>query len=214
MISASQVYSPLSPMSRNGLSSSFAVWMWSKIELGVEALGVLLEARHQVRALHAVGVGGPVVDVGGRHQLAALRETGDQHRLQVGARGVYCGGVAGGAGAEDQQAGVLRGHAILAFGKSVDSTRCGDAARRPQPASPMSRSARPFAAAPIRCIMRRMKSFAASSMFFNRKEACIRAGEPRACAPQPRAAAVAALRAPRARIVVAPRRRRASSGSR
>ena len=76
-------------------------------ELGVEALGVLLEARHQVGPLHAVGVRRPVVDVGGRHQLAALRETGDQHGLQIGARRVYCGGVAGGAGAQDDQAGVL-----------------------------------------------------------------------------------------------------------
>ncbi len=31
MISASQVYSPLSPISRMGLASSFAVWIWSKI---------------------------------------------------------------------------------------------------------------------------------------------------------------------------------------
>ena len=57
-------------------------------DLGVEALGVLQEALHQVGALHAVDVGRPVVDVGRRHQLAALRDAGDQHRLQVGARGV------------------------------------------------------------------------------------------------------------------------------
>ena len=83
-------------------------------DLGLEALGVLLEARHQVGALHAVGVGRPVVDVGRRHQLPALREAGDQHRLEVRARRVYCGGVAGGAGTEDQQAGVSCGHALLA----------------------------------------------------------------------------------------------------
>ena len=73
-------------------------------DLGVEALGVLQEALHQVRALHAVDVGRPVVDVGGGHQLAALRDAGDQHRLEVGAGGVDRGGVAGRAGAEDQQA--------------------------------------------------------------------------------------------------------------
>jgi hypothetical protein len=65
-------------------------------DLGVEALGVLLEARHQVGALHAVGVGRPVVHVGGGHQLAALGQAGDQQRLQVGAGGVDGGGVAGG----------------------------------------------------------------------------------------------------------------------
>ena len=31
MISASQVYSPLSPTRRKGFSASFTVWMWSKI---------------------------------------------------------------------------------------------------------------------------------------------------------------------------------------
>jgi hypothetical protein len=67
---------------------------------------VLLEALHQVRPLHAGDVGGPVVDVGGRHQLAALRQAGDQHRLEVGAGGVDGGGVAGRAGAEDQDAGM------------------------------------------------------------------------------------------------------------
>ena len=50
-------------------------------DLGLEALGVLLEARHQLGALHAVGIGRPVVDVGRRHQLPALRQTGDQHGL-------------------------------------------------------------------------------------------------------------------------------------
>ena len=74
-------------------------------DLGLEALGVLLEARHQLGPLHAVGVGRPVVDVGRRHQLAALREAGDEHRAQIGARSVYCGGEAGRTGTEDQQAG-------------------------------------------------------------------------------------------------------------
>jgi len=74
--------------------------------LGAEALGVLLEARHEVRPLHPVGIGRPVVDVGGRHQLPALGQAGDQHRIQVGAGGIDRGGVAGGAGAEDQEAGV------------------------------------------------------------------------------------------------------------
>ncbi len=76
-------------------------------DLGVEALGVRLHARHQVRAHQTVGVAGPVVDLGGGHQLAALVQAGDQHGLEVGARGVDGCGVAGRAGAEDQQAAVL-----------------------------------------------------------------------------------------------------------
>ena len=75
-------------------------------EFGVEALGVLLEAGHQIRPLDAHGVGRPVVDVGGGHQLAAGSQPGDDHRLQVGAGGVDRGGVAGRAGTEDQQGDV------------------------------------------------------------------------------------------------------------
>jgi hypothetical protein len=70
---------------------------------------VLLEARHQVRALHAVGIGGPVVDVGRGHQLSARRETGDEDRMQVRARGVHRRRVPGGAGAEDEETAVLGG---------------------------------------------------------------------------------------------------------
>jgi hypothetical protein len=90
-------------------------------DLGVEALGVLLEARHQVGALHAVGVGRPVVHVGGGHQLAALGQAGDEQRLQVGAGGVDGGGVAGRAGAEDDEAGVagLGSHGVLGWMESA-----------------------------------------------------------------------------------------------
>ena len=55
---------------------------------------------------HAVDIGGPVVDIGGRHQLAALGDAGDEQRFEVGARGIEGGGVAGGAGTEDQHVGV------------------------------------------------------------------------------------------------------------
>ena len=200
MISASQVYSPLSPIRRIGRSSSVAVWMWSKIDLGVEALGVLLEARHQLRALHAVGVGGPVVDVGRGHQLAALREPGDQHRLQVGARGVYCGGVAGGAGAQDQQAGVLGRTCVVSVdlrSRSRLLLRCaGRAARfcnRRGRALP-ERASRPLAATRRhRCIMRRMKSCVTNRCFSSRKE---QPAHRRRCRRgRDRRAAVAALRA-------------------
>nr|GEU28440.1 hypothetical protein [Tanacetum cinerariifolium] len=76
-------------------------------DLGLEAFGVLQQALHQVRALHAHRVAGPVFHVGGGHQLAALLHARDQHRVQVGAGSVNGGAVAGRAGAEYQNAGVF-----------------------------------------------------------------------------------------------------------
>ena len=73
----------------------------------LEALGMLEEALHQVGPLYAVYVGRPVVDIGGGHELAALREAGHEHRLEIGAGGIERSGVARGAGAEDQDLRVL-----------------------------------------------------------------------------------------------------------
>jgi len=72
--------------------------MWSKNDLGVEAFRVLVEAFHEFRSLHADDVGGPVVHVGGGHELPALSEAGDQDRLEVGAGRIDRGGVAGRTG--------------------------------------------------------------------------------------------------------------------
>jgi len=83
-------------------------------DLGVEALGVLLEACHQVRTLDAVGIRGPVIDVGGGHQLATLGEAGDQHGLQIGARCIDSRRVAGRTGTEDQQGAMAGSHGVLA----------------------------------------------------------------------------------------------------
>ena len=77
-------------------------------DFGVETLGVPPEALHQLRALHAVGIGRPVVHVGGGHELAALGDAGDEHRPEVGAGGVDRRRVAGGARAENQQARMSR----------------------------------------------------------------------------------------------------------
>ena len=107
MISASAVYSPMSPLSRNGRLRQVGGVDVVEDDFGLEALRMRLHARHQVRAHQAVRVAGPVVHFGGGHQLAALLQAGDQHRLEVGAGGVDGGGVAGGAGTEDQQLGVL-----------------------------------------------------------------------------------------------------------
>jgi hypothetical protein len=70
MISASQVYSRCRPQPERPLGQ---VGGMDVVEhgLGVEALGVRLHARHQVRPHQAVGIARPVVDLGGGHQLAA-----------------------------------------------------------------------------------------------------------------------------------------------
>ena len=75
--------------------------------LGLEAFGVRLHARHQVRAHQSVRVAGPVVDLGGGHQLAAHLQAGHDHGLEVGARGIDRGGPSGRAGTEDEQVAVL-----------------------------------------------------------------------------------------------------------
>ncbi len=77
---------------------------------GVEARGMLFEARHQFGALHAVGIRRPVIDIRGGHQLPALRHAGDQHRVQVGAGGIHGGAVTRGAGAENEKADVTGRH--------------------------------------------------------------------------------------------------------
>jgi hypothetical protein len=93
-----------------------------KDDLGLEALGVLQKALHQLGALHAVHVGRPVVDLGRGHELPALGDAGDQHRIEVGACRIHGSGVAGGAGAEDQDFGVFGvGHGKYLCGKRHSS---------------------------------------------------------------------------------------------
>ena len=98
---------PLSPVRGEGALAEIDLVDVVEDDLGLEALGVLQKALHQVRALHAVHVSGPVIHFGGGHQLSALRHAGDQHGVQVGARSVNGGGVARGARAEDQNFRVL-----------------------------------------------------------------------------------------------------------
>ena len=50
-------------------------------DLGIEAFGMLQQALHQLGALNPHRVTGPVFDVGGGHQLTALLDAGDQHRI-------------------------------------------------------------------------------------------------------------------------------------
>ncbi|ESQ15073.1 MAG: hypothetical protein N838_09820 [Thiohalocapsa sp. PB-PSB1] len=45
-------------------------------QFGLEALGMSAHALHQIRAEHAVGITGPIIDVGGCHELSTLFEAG------------------------------------------------------------------------------------------------------------------------------------------
>ena len=88
-------------------------------QLRVKAFGMALQARHQIWPLHAVGVPRPVIDFGGSHQLPALRHAGNQHRREIGARGIDGGGIPGRAGAKNQQTGVLDGQGRSHDGASL-----------------------------------------------------------------------------------------------
>jgi hypothetical protein len=60
---------------------------------GTKPLGVLQKTLHEIRPLHAISIGWPVIDLSGRHELPALRHAGDKHRIEIGARCVDSGGV-------------------------------------------------------------------------------------------------------------------------
>ncbi len=76
-------------------------------DLSLEALGVAAHPLHEVRALDAIGVAGPVIHVRGRHQLAALFQPRDQDRVQVGPGAIDGGRVARWPGTQDQEAAVF-----------------------------------------------------------------------------------------------------------
>ena len=67
-------------------------------------LGLGLHLLHQPGALDDVAEAGIIFDVGGGGQLAAGLDALDDDRLKTGAGGIDGGGIAGGAGAEDDQA--------------------------------------------------------------------------------------------------------------
>ena len=71
-------------------------------DFGVEALRVTQHAIHQFRALQALDVARPVVDVGRGHQLAALLDAGNDHRVEIGPGSIDGGRVAGRSGPQDQ----------------------------------------------------------------------------------------------------------------
>src|SRR3569623_211043 len=82
-------------------------------DFGIEAFRMLKQAVHQLRALDAHRIAWPVLDVGRSHQLPPLLDTGDQHRLEVGARSIDGGAVTGWTGTENQDMGVFgNGHGL------------------------------------------------------------------------------------------------------
>ena len=72
-------------------------------EAGAEALGLGAELVHHLRPHDPLGIAGVVLDVGRVLKLPAPLEALDHERLEVGARGVERGRVAGGPAAEDDQ---------------------------------------------------------------------------------------------------------------
>ena len=70
-------------------------------EAGAEALGLVAQVLHHLRAHHAFGIAGVVLDVGRLLQQAAPGEALDHERLEIGARGVERRRVAGRAAADD-----------------------------------------------------------------------------------------------------------------
>ena len=79
--------------------------------LRAKALGLRLQRLHELGALNALDEAGEVLHLGGVHERAARGDRArDDERLQSGARGVDGRGVAGGAGADDDDvAGVAHG---------------------------------------------------------------------------------------------------------
>ncbi len=67
-----------------------------------DGAGVFLHPDHQVGALY-LGVAGPVFNLCCDGQLAAWLDALDQHRFQHRAAGIDGGGIAGGAGADNEE---------------------------------------------------------------------------------------------------------------
>src|SRR5687768_5518397 len=77
---------------------------------------MFLKAFHQLWALYAHRISRPVIDIGRGHELTALRDAGDEHRLEVGASGINRCAITGWAGAEDEEAGVFASHSFKLLG--------------------------------------------------------------------------------------------------
>ena len=83
-------------------------------EFGAEALGLVPELGHHLRAHDPIGVARVVLDVARDHELAAPAEALDHERVEVGARRVERLRVAGGPAADDDRVtNLVHGSAVL-----------------------------------------------------------------------------------------------------
>ena len=113
MISASQVYSPLSP-----LQAERALLEIDRVDvvvddLGVEALGVLPHALHQRGPCRPSTSPGQLSTSVVVISWPPCSTPGDQQRLAIGARRIHRGAVAGRAGAQDDEAACREPSCIL-----------------------------------------------------------------------------------------------------
>src|SRR6202035_3428814 len=74
---------------------------------GADMLGLGSHLLHQPGSLDRLGEARVVLDIGGDGKLAAGLHARHQNRLQARTGGVNSGGVAGGAGANDKDAGAV-----------------------------------------------------------------------------------------------------------
>src|SRR6185312_236124 len=73
-------------------------------DLGAEALGLLLELEHEIRALDSLREARVVLDLGGGHQVAAgLNRTRDEQWLELGSSRIDRGRIACGARTDDDR---------------------------------------------------------------------------------------------------------------
>ena len=124
-------------------------------EARAEALGLVAQLLHHDRAHDALGIAGVVLDVGGLLEQAAPDEALDDERLQVRARRVERGGVAGRPAADDDHVldvghrclssfslySVARGAIVTGLPALRASARsCGAGSRRSRRASSAART--------------------------------------------------------------------------
>ncbi len=107
MITAGTVYSPALVVTLKGCDAQVDGGDGLGLDHRAETLGLGLELLHQLGPLDPVGEAGVVLDLGGDGQLAARLLALEQEVGDVGAAEVQAGGVAGGAGADDDDLEVL-----------------------------------------------------------------------------------------------------------
>jgi hypothetical protein len=72
-------------------------------DVGMESFGVTPHSVHEGRPLEVLDVAGPIVHIGGGHELAALLQAGDQQGMAVGSRRIHGGGVPCGTRPQDEE---------------------------------------------------------------------------------------------------------------